>query len=540
MELIGRRFGHIRITDVIGEGGMGEVYAGYDESLDRRVALKALHAEDRLDGEARERMLREARALSKLDHPNICRIHDYIESNDVDILVLEYIDGRTLFDFLTRDVTRAERLRIALAIADVLVAAHREGIIHRDLKPENVMITRTGEVKVLDFGLVRWLRSSTIASSVHLYAVNAPDVPMAAVPAEYETVRPPLDDRNITLAHAGPTPPPRVRHKFRTRAGITMGTPLYMSPEQARGAELVPASDMFSFGLVLQFLFTGADPHPPELTAREIMMRVARGQTEPVQGAAPDVTALIARLKQLAPADRPTAAETVARLRRIAEKPRRIAWRSAVAAAIVLTILGIWRYTAELARERSIAVAARADAEARRAQAEDLINFMVGDLRTQLEPVHRLDVLDAVGEKTLKYVASSNKETASAQELIAQVQALNQLGEVRIGQGNVAGAMTLFEQSLDRATVAVRREPGNDEAKYALAHSRFWMANGHLLRNDRSRAVENALLYLALTTDLAARNPSNERYVLESASAHKMYDTLLEANGNLVRAPSPR
>ena len=80
MELIGRRFGHIRITDVVGQGGMGDVYAGYDEKLDRKVALKVLHAEQRLDLEARERLLREARALSKLDHPNICRIHDYIES----------------------------------------------------------------------------------------------------------------------------------------------------------------------------------------------------------------------------------------------------------------------------------------------------------------------------------------------------------------------------------------------------------------------------------------------------------------------------
>ena len=532
MELIGRRFGHIRVSDVIGEGGMGEVYLGYDESLDRQVALKALHAQDRLDGEARERMLREARALSRLDHPNICRIHDYIESDDVDILVLEYIDGQTLQDYVTGDVSLAEKIGIALAIADVLVAAHRQGIIHRDLKPENVMITSTGQVKVLDFGLVRWLRGSTIASSVHLYAVNAPDVSLAAVPAEYETVRP-TDDPNITLVRAmAPMPPPRVRQKFRTSAGITMGTPVYMSPEQARGAELVPASDMFSYGLVLQFLFTGADPHPPELTVREVMLRVANGQTDPVQGAPPDVTALIGGLKQFAPADRPTAAETVARLRRIAERPRRIAWRAAVAAAIVLTIFGIWRYTAALARERRIAIAARADAEARRAQAEDLINFMVGDLRTKLEPVHRLDVLDAVGEKTLKYVASSNKQTASAQELIAQVQALNQLGEVRIGQGNVAGAMTLFAQSLDRATAAVRREPANDEAKYVLARSRFWMANGYALRHDRSRALENALVYLALTTDLAARNPTNERYVLESANAHSTYDRLLAASGN--------
>src|SRR5687768_1251893 len=96
MELIGRQFGHIRVTEVIGEGGMGAVYAGHDEKLDRKVALKVLHSDQRLDEEARVRLLREARALSKVDHPNICRIHDYIETGEVDLLVLEFIERRTL------------------------------------------------------------------------------------------------------------------------------------------------------------------------------------------------------------------------------------------------------------------------------------------------------------------------------------------------------------------------------------------------------------------------------------------------------------
>src|SRR5687767_4448384 len=171
MELIGRRFGHIRITGVIGEGGMGAVYAGYDEKLDRKVALKVLHAENRLDAEARERLLREARALSKLDHPNICRIHDYIESSDVDVLVLEYIDGLTLQDvILDQELSRGEKLRIAVSVAEVLVAAHRVGIVHRDLKPENVMLTKHGEVKVLDFGLARWL--NVLSTSKRMQAVS--------------------------------------------------------------------------------------------------------------------------------------------------------------------------------------------------------------------------------------------------------------------------------------------------------------------------------------------------------------------------------
>ena len=322
MELVGRRFGHIRVTGVIGEGGMGSVYAGYDEKLDRKVALKVLHSESRLDSESRERLLREARALSRLDHSNICRIHDYIESSDLDLLVLEYIDGRTLFDFVDTDVPRAERLRIALAITRVLVAAHRVGIVHRDLKPENVMITSTGEVKVLDFGLARWLQ--TASTSARLHVVGPSERLAVAVPLDSGSTWFPVDDSSMTLAEARAMTP---ANDFRTAAGITMGTPLYMSPEQARGETLTTASDMYSLGLLLQFLFTGLDPHPPELTAREVILRAARAETLPLQGVASDVAALITRLKQFAPADRPTAVETMTRLDVIVDKPRRVTRR---------------------------------------------------------------------------------------------------------------------------------------------------------------------------------------------------------------------
>src|SRR5688572_14968424 len=212
MQLSGQRFGHIRVAEALGEGGMGMVYAGFDETLHRRVAVKVLQDDQRLDPEARARLIREARSLSQLDHPNICRIHDYIEGDRVDLLILEYIEGKTLLDAIEAGLTPAEKMHIATALAGVLVAAHRAGIVHRDLKPENVMLTSKGEVKVLDFGLARW-----------------------------------LDDR------ARPTEPPRLRvatdddhldrtDSLRTAAGIAMGTPLYMSPEQARGEVLAAAS----------------------------------------------------------------------------------------------------------------------------------------------------------------------------------------------------------------------------------------------------------------------------------------------------------
>ncbi|PYQ27718.1 MAG: hypothetical protein DMF56_19110 [Acidobacteria bacterium] len=495
MELIGRRFGHIRITDVVGQGGMGDVYAGYDEKLDRKVALKVLHAENRLDSEARERLLREARALSKLDHPNICRIHDYIESDDVDLLVLEYIDGQTVQDVITdQKLSRTEKLRIAVSVADVLVAAHRLGIVHRDLKPENVMLTRQGEVKVLDFGLARWLNLMSSSKRIHIAASQ--DV-IAAAPARVVPL--PEESDHEWLAYAdvkreSTSVLPRYdssrsqlqqgRRFLKTEAGVTMGTPLYMSPEQARGEELTTASDMYAFGLFLQAIFTGSDPHPLGLTAREVILRAARGETVAVEGVSGDIAALINRLKQFAPADRPTAIETVARLRFLGDKANRIIRRAVAALAVFLVIFGVWRYTVDLSRERARAVKARTEAEKRRTQAEDLIEFMLGDLADKLAPVGRLDILDDVGDRALQYVGSLKPETMSASELTRTVKAINQLGNLRLQQGKKAEALALFKRSLALASEAVRKAPNNPDAQRMLGETRAYL--------DRSAGVPPA------------------------------------------------
>ncbi|HEX6088043.1 MAG TPA: serine/threonine-protein kinase, partial [Thermoanaerobaculia bacterium] len=399
MELLGQRFGHIRVTGVVGEGGMGAVYSGFDETLERRVALKVIHEDLRLDEEARERLLREARALSRLDHPNICRIHDYVEASDSDLLVLEYIDGRTLTAALREKHSRAEKLRIAISVAEVLVVAHRAGILHRDLKPDNVMLTTSGEVKVLDFGLARLLNRArnTRTGDDEEEAAPRPRV---------------VHDDDAPRTPSG---------FLKTQAGVSMGTPMYMSPEQARGEELTPASDMFAFGLLLQLLFTGTEPHPDFLGARQVMQRVAKGETNAVQGLPRDIAALINRLKQFAPADRPTAVETLERLQWLAGKPARITRQSIAAAVLLMALLGAWRYMVDLRRERTAAlaaearaVAARAEAEHRRDQAEGLIEFMIGDLRTKLEPVGRLDILDDVAKRTLAYVNELDPATLNA------------------------------------------------------------------------------------------------------------------------------
>jgi len=155
MSLVGTTLGRIRIVDSLGKGGMGEVYVGWDETLKRRVALKAIHGAQRFDAEAKARFLREARILSQLDHPGICRIYDFVEVEESDFLVLELIEGQSLRQALEDGLEDSYKLFIAEKVAEALAAAHAKGVAHRDLKPENVMLTDDGQVKVLDFGLAR-------------------------------------------------------------------------------------------------------------------------------------------------------------------------------------------------------------------------------------------------------------------------------------------------------------------------------------------------------------------------------------------------
>jgi serine/threonine-protein kinase len=518
MELIGQRFGHIRVTEVVGQGGMGDVYAGYDEKLERKVAVKVLNADQRLDAVARERLLQEARALSKLDHQHICRIFDYFENENFDLLVLEYIDGTTLADVSPESFSRSEKLRIAGAVASVLVAAHRAGIVHRDLKPENVMITGTREVKVLDFGLARWLNRAR-GTGLRAAELHPNVVPMLHVRSSDDTVV--LPSEYDSAAPHG------------TAVGVTLGTPLYMSPEQARGEPLTPASDMFSFGLLLQRLFTGADPHPPELTSRDIILRVARGETDAVAGAPRDVTHLISRLKQTAPADRPTAVEALDRLRFMSRRPNRILRVAAAAVLFLLLAVIGWRYMADLRYERAQAHLARAEAERRRAEAEDLIDFMVHDLRKKLEPIGRLGVLDDVAKKTLKYVSDVDPARMSVAELVRNAKVLHQLGDVQMGRGDPPAALALFRESLELSQAARTRNPNDVDAQLAYGTSHFFIGDVHRRQKQYPQALESMRVYRDVTEKLAHEHPERIDLRIERTYGANAVGAILEAQGDL-------
>ena len=302
---IRRRVGHFRLEEKLGEGGVGAVYLAFDERLERRVALKALRPEVAGDVATREQFLREARLLSQLHHPNICQVHDLVRDGEDTWLVLEYIEGRTLAEAMD-GVGRESKLDIAIGVAEAIAAAHREGVVHRDMKPENIMLHVEGGVKVLDFGLAHSLNDA--------------------------------------------------------RPGLRWsGTLLYMSPEQANRGEVGAASDLYSFGLVLQELLTG-QPAYPVLPFDEVLERVRRGETVPVDGLDPDAKQLIQRLQAFESGDRPDARETVRALRFLRDKParrRRRRWALAVAAALSIVVLGAllgtWQARRQVAERAELA-----------------------------------------------------------------------------------------------------------------------------------------------------------------------------------------
>ena len=416
---VGRRVSHYRIERQIGSGGMGAVFLAQDEVLERRVALKAIRHDRQLDDESRARFQREARVLSRLDHPGICRIHDYIAGEREDFLVLELISGSTLAEYTRQKLERREALRVAEEVIGALIAAHAQGIVHRDLKPANVMLTETGTVKVLDFGLAR--SSSSDADVVPSTSSAQPDTG--------------------TWSDTGTL----------TEEGTVSGTLRYMSPEQACAQPLTTASDMYSFGIMLHELLSGEFAYPMGLAPVELWRLAKQGRALTLRCGDRELDTLVARLKSPVVSERPSAAEVAATLAHVRSRPRRRLLQGLGAAAVLIAAGGVTKYVLDLNRERAAAVAARDEAFLRRDSAEELIGFLVGDLRAKLEPLGRLDVLDEVAARAQAYFHAVPESLRSDEERLRRSQLLYQVGELRRMQGDLPEAREMYQAALDAA-----------------------------------------------------------------------------------------
>jgi len=318
----GSRLGPYEILDLLGAGGMGEVYKARDTRLKRLVAIKVLPPERMADEGHKRRFVQEAQAASALNHSNIITIHDIAADGGRDYIVMEHVAGKTLQGLIPgTGFGLAELLRIAVQVAEGLSAAHAAGIVHRDLKPSNIMVSETGQVKILDFGLAKLTERAHSSENYATHTVQA-----------------------------------------KTGPGTVLGTVHYMSPEQAEGKPLDARSDIFSFGTVLYEMATGRrafagnsqaaimaailnkEPEPmgevaPHLPSEldRIIMRCLRKDPEKRQQHMTDVKVLLEELRE--------ESESGKLAKQVAAKTTRRRWASAAVAAILLlagAAGGVW------------------------------------------------------------------------------------------------------------------------------------------------------------------------------------------------------
>lgn len=274
--IVGQTVSHYAFLEKLGSGGMGEIYKARDSRLNRIVAVKVLAPGRTRDPNRRRRFIQEAQAASALNHPNIVTIHDILPEGDTQYMVMEHVAGKTLHELLAPGrMPVPEVLNIAMQMANALAAAHAAGIIHRDFKPANVMVTGSGLVKILDFGLAKL----------------DPEARLHAAESDPSASNDPITMTAVSL----------------TAEGAIVGTVNYMSPEQAEGLKVDSRSDIFSFGAVLYEMVTGHRAFEGDSTV-STLSAVLRDEVKPIRELAPEVPRelddLIAHCLRKNPAER--------------------------------------------------------------------------------------------------------------------------------------------------------------------------------------------------------------------------------------------
>ena len=502
----------------LGLGGFGEVWLAVQRDTGERRAFKFCYEATRLRALQREvtlfRLLKETLG----DREEIVRILDWSFDEAPYFLEGEYVEGGDLVSWAAErgglgQVPLDERLEIAAQVGDALAAAHSVGVLHKDVKPQNVLVTRDRQgrprVKLMDFGIAQVLdRQALLARGITVLGMTELAAP----------------DSSLSGSH------------------------LYMAPEVAEGKPATVQADLYALGVMLYQMVAGDFQHAlahgwrrdvaDDLLAEDIACFVD-GSPAQRPASAREVSERLRRLEERrAELDAERRAREEAEAQRLALETahRRRKQLTVIATAAVLVLAVVAALAVQAFRDRRKAERAEEISDRRRGQAEDLIGFMVGDLREKLTPVGRLDILDGVGAKAMSYFAAVPENELSDGELLTRTKVLSQIGSIRIDQGKLAEALPPLRESLALARVLARRAPADAKRKFELGQSLFWVGFVFWRRGELDPALARFQEYLSISQQLVAQDPANSDWQLELAYGHSNIGSILEAKGDLEGA----
>ena len=524
-----RQIGRYKLLQKLGEGGCGVVWmAEQEEPVRRRVALKII----KLGMDTREVITRfevERQALALMDHPNIAKVLDAGETETGrPFFAMELVRGPKLTTFCDeQNLTTTERLELFCLVCHAVQHAHHKGIIHRDLKPSNILVTLHDGVpvpKVIDFGIAKATQGR-------------------------------LTDSTLFTAF----------EQF-------LGTPAYMSPEQAEmsSLDIDTRSDIYSLGVLLYELLTGRTPFDPKDLMKvgldEIRRQIREVEPQPpstrLSTLANSDRATIARLRGTAPAqlsmllrgdldwivmrcleknrtrryetpsalsadierhlnDEPIVASPPSRVYRFGKLVRRhrVIFGAVTAVTIALisgTSISTWQ-AVRASRAEKAAELERTRAVNERTRAENLLTFMLGDLRAQVDRLGRLDVLESVGDEAMAYFASVDPSEMNDLMLSKHAKALTQIGEIRMAQARYNDASSAFTEAHERAAALVERQPQNADLLFERGQAEYWIGYVHWKRGNFDPTADWLTRYHGTSLALVRMDPARPQWQSELA-----------------------
>lgn len=405
--------GRFKVNSLIDSGGMGSVYAGVDQLLERPVAIKFLGRRLRSSPIQRANFLNEAKILSTFQHSNICQVYDFVENDEQDALVMELIEGQQLRHSI-RQTSFDNSIDILLQITEALVAAHERGIVHQDLKPENIMLDNNGNVKVLDFGLAQFEETTS--------------------------------DKPTLLS----------------------GTPGYMAPERANSEASGSASDLWSLGIIALELFSGKSPFDETLTRDQLIETNRLAEVKLPSSLSNNQRKILQKLLVKDPNQRVSARHLLDLLTQLKNRKKRRLITAIAATALTIACLSFWKYTYDLKIQRDFALQQKEQAESARSDAEDLVSFMMNDLYRELKKVGRLKALNQTANEVLNYYNKATISTNNDPEGTAAF-ALTRVGEVLSNQSKIEPSITTFKKSARILEELYQQNPENELIAWRLA-----------------------------------------------------------------------